>query len=247
MKSYKHLFFDLDQTLWDFEKNSTEVLNELFERYKLKESGISSCNEFIIKYKEFNSLMWLQYGKGQITKEKLRYGRFRAALKCFKIKDNSLADLMAEEYIKLSPHKTNLLPYAEDILSELKEHYILHIITNGFWEVQQIKLDKSGLNKYFKNIFVSDLLGHKKPDRKIFNYALEKASARCHEALMIGDNYDCDIVGARGAGIDQVFFNPNGPSPGPVTYEIKCLSEMKELLLTNEAQNSVSLNKKPFR
>ncbi|MGI8893366.1 MAG: YjjG family noncanonical pyrimidine nucleotidase [Bacteroidia bacterium] len=233
MTKYKHLFFDLDQTLWDFETNSVEVLNELFIKYKLDDAGIKSCDEFIIKYKEFNSLMWLQYGKGQITKEKLRYGRFRAALKSYKIKNNSLADLLADEYLKISPHKTNLLPYTDDILTELKEHYHMHIITNGFWEVQQIKLDKSGLNKYFKNIFVSDLLGHKKPDIKIFNHALEIATAGSHEALMIGDNYECDIIGARSAGIDQVFFNPNGATPGPATYEIKCLSELRNLLLRN--------------
>lgn len=233
MKKYKHLFFDLDQTLWDFEKNSTEVLSELFVKYKLEECGINSCSEFIFRYKELNKLLWLQYGKGQITKEKLRYGRFRGAFKAFKIKNDWLADKLADEYISLSPHKTNLLPYAEDILTELKAYYVLHVITNGFLEVQQIKLDKSGLNKFFSNIIVSDLLGHKKPDIKIFIYSLEKANAKSHEALMIGDNYECDIEGARAAGIDQVFFNPNGHSPGPSTYEIKCLSELKKFLIKN--------------
>lgn len=231
MKKYKHLFFDLDQTLWDFEKNSTEVLNELFIKYNLQEAGISSCSEFIFNYKEWNKLLWLQYGKGQITKEKLRYGRFRAAFKAFKIKDYALADKLADEYVSLSPHKTNLLPHAENILTELKQHYKLHVITNGFWEVQEIKLSKSGLNKFFTNIIVSDLYGHKKPDVKIFNYSLEITSSQPHEALMIGDNYECDIEGARAAGIDQVFFNPNGNSPGPSTYEIKCLSELRSLLL----------------
>jgi len=231
VKKYKHLFFDLDQTLWDFETNSTEVLNELFVKYKLSELGINSCPEFIIKYKELNKLLWLQYGKGQITKEKLRYGRFRGAFKIFKIKNNFLADKLADEYLSLSPHKTNLLPHAENILSELKEYYVLHVITNGFREVQQIKLDKSGLNKFFTNIIVSDLLGHKKPDVKIFNHSLEKANAKPGEALMIGDNYECDIEGARAAGIDQVYFNPNGSSAGPATYEIKCLSDLRALLL----------------
>lgn len=232
MTKYKHLFFDLDQTLWDFEKNSVEVLNELFDKYKLGDLGIISSDEFIIKYKELNKLLWLQYGKGQITKEKLRYGRFRSALKFYKIKNNLLADQLADEYIKLSPHKTNLLPYASDILTELKEYYVLHVITNGFWEVQQIKLDKSGLNKYFKNIIVSDLLGYKKPDIKIFNHSLQLARAKSSEALMIGDNYECDILGARGAGIDQVYFNPAGVFDGEATYKVTCLSELRDLLLS---------------
>ena len=232
MTKYKHLFFDLDQTLWDFEKNSVEVLNELFSRYNLAQHGIKSCDEFVIKYKELNSLLWLRYGKGQITKKKLRYGRFRAALNYYKIKNNSLADLLADEYIKLSPYKTHLLPHAEDILTELKKFYTLHIITNGFWEVQQIKLDKSGLNKFFTNIIVSDLLGHKKPDIRIFEHSLNKAGILASEALMIGDSYECDIEGAQAAGIDQVFYNPKFIKAGPATYEINCLSELRNLLLS---------------
>lgn len=138
---------------------------------------------------------------------------------------------IAEEYLRLCPTKPHVFPYCNDVLRYLQENYMLHILTNGFADVQAIKLKSAGLTEFFVEVITPDATGHKKPSREIFEYMLEKVKARDEDCIMIGDNLETDIKGARNAGIDSVFFNPLGiKHKEKITYEITCLSELKEFL-----------------
>src|SRR6218665_3398845 len=227
MSRYKHIFFDLDRTLWDIETNSSEVLQELADHYKLQERGVTSVDEFITGYKKINDNLWEQYHRNEIDKETLRVRRFKDALNLYGIEDPALAQAFGDDYVAKSPLKNHLLPHAIEVLEYLYVKYPLHIITNGFEEVQGIKMERSKLKKYFKEIVTSERSGFKKPDVRIFNYTLNLTGANAENSIMIGDSLEADIVGARGAGIDQVYYNPFGDAHAEnVTYEIKSLDEL---------------------
>lgn len=207
---YKHIFFDLDHTLWDFEQNSKEALNEIFAEFKLEKLLHCSFTEFINVYHQINHAYWDDYKKGKVTREKLRNGRFHDTLSFFHISDDTLGVAISESYISRSPYKTQLFEGAIRVLDYLKhKNYALHIITNGFNEVQFIKLTESGLLPYFLTITTSEHAGYNKPDEKIFEHALAQAAAKKHESIMIGDNIEADIFGAIKFGIDAIWFNPN--------------------------------------
>jgi putative hydrolase of the HAD superfamily len=231
LKSYKHIFFDLDHTLWDFERNSRETLEELFEIYSLKQYGINAFEDFLTIYKQVNDEKWDLYRKGLLTKATLRATRFYDTLLRFEVDHPELAAEIDHEYISRSPHKTNLFPHAIEVLGYLSEKYQLHIITNGFSEVQDIKITKSGLQPFFTHRITSETVGVNKPDPVIFRHALKLAGAKRTESIMIGDNLDVDIIGARRVGLDQVYFNPDKKAHGEkVTFEILNLSELKSFL-----------------
>ncbi len=228
---YEHIFFDLDHTLWDLEANSRETFAELFEKYNLKEKGIVSFEDFLNKYLHINNRMWDEYRKGLIDKDTLRYSRFYEVFQLFDINDRTLAETIGNEYVKNAPLKTNLFPYTIEILSYLQKKYSLHIITNGFEEVQHIKMKHSGIDHYFKNTITSEAAGYKKPNVCIFNYAIKLANAKIDNSLMIGDNLEADIIGAREAGIHQLFFNPKREKHSEeITYEITSLKQLFDLL-----------------
>ena len=228
---YSSLFFDLDHTLWDFDTNAYHTLKELYEKYSLADRGIAPFDEFLEKYRKINHEMWGSYGKGDVTKEDLRYGRFQRALLEFGVDDESLSRAIGNDYVAISPVKTALFPFTAEVLDYLSQKYELFILTNGFEEVQHLKLSSSGINKYFRDVITSERAGYKKPDKRMFEYAIKLAGKTPGEVLMIGDALDIDIAGARQAGIDQVYFNPSkGPHTEKVTYEIGCLSELKRLL-----------------
>ena len=231
MKTYRHIFFDLDDTLWDFKRNSAEALEELYHKFNLKAAGISSPEYFIKVYQDRNIMMWEQYRLGAIDKETLRSKRFELTFWDMGIDSSFVPKEMPEYYLSVLASKHYLYPYAIETLEYLNEKYHLHIITNGFSEVQHIKLSSSRIDKFFRQLIISDEIGVKKPDVKIFRHALDKANARAEESIMIGDGLDVDIVGARNAGIDQVFFNPDSKEHDyEVTYEIKSLDELKKFL-----------------
>ena len=228
---YRHLFFDLDRTLWDMERNAHETLAELFHRYGLQHRGIESAELFIGNYNRYNDLLWDRYRRKLIDKATLRALRFKQALAHFGVHDAELAEQFDHDYISEAPKKKNLIPGALDLLHELKDDYKLHIITNGFPEVQHHKIAHSGLEPYLDIIITSEGCGYTKPDPRIFKHALKKAKAEASESLMIGDDLHVDIVGAREAGWDQVFFNPGkGEHEEEVTYEITDLREILVLL-----------------
>jgi len=203
----KHIFFDLDHTLWDFEKNSEEAMNEIITKCQKDCEFNFTIKEFMYIYKPINELMWKLYRENKISKEKMRIRRFSDALIFFGIIDIKLAEYMADEYIKISPQKTNLFPHTIDTLKYLSKKYKLHIITNGFNEVQFTKIKLSNIEIYFDKIITSEDIGVKKPDPIIFSYSLEKANAKAHESIMIGDNYEVDIMGAINSNIKAIYFN----------------------------------------
>lgn len=205
----KHLFFDLDHTLWDFETNSEKALSILYDEYNLK-NNFNSYEGFLKVYKKINGKLWYQYGKGQITKEELRIRRFYDTLKRFKTDDNELAQKLAIDYLKISPYQTALFPNAIKTLEALKnDDYSMHIITNGFLEVQHIKLEKSGLKDFFDVIVCSEEVGINKPGKEVFHHSLELAKAKPTESIMIGDDLRCDVIGAEKVGMKGILFDPH--------------------------------------
>ncbi len=228
---YNHIFFDLDRTLWDFDKSSLEAFDEIFEKRNLKSLGIKSVKVFHDVYDVHNRKLWDLYREGGIAKEVLRGRRFYLTLKDFGIDNPELAELIGMDYVTLSPLKVNLFPQVIATLEYLKPKYKLHIITNGFQEVQEIKMKASGLNKYFATMVTSEEAGIKKPNPAIFQYALKMAGAAVSESLMVGDDPDVDILGAKQIGMNQVLFDPNSDFiVNQATYYVSCLDEMKKFL-----------------
>ncbi len=222
----KHIFFDLDHTIWDFDRNAQETLLELYEAYQLKTLGLNS-NEFIEKYTENNHNLWQKYHLGEITKEKLRQDRFRTTFIELGVKPELVPLQFEEDYVKISPTKTNLFAGAEKVLTYLQNKYQLHIISNGFKETTLIKMNLSGLNPYFTNVIISEDVGFNKPDKIVFEHAINKADAKIEESIMIGDSLEADIRGAQNFGMKAIFFNPlNVEQPADVEWQILHLEEL---------------------
>ncbi len=231
MKKYKHIFFDLDNTIWDFDSNWKEALSELYHKHRLEELGVTNLDHFISKYRERNEMMWDEYRLGKIDKPTLRDKRFELTFWDMGLDAETAPPELAAEYLYISPRKTNLFPHAHEVLSYLSKKYLLHIITNGFEEAQHIKMQESKLSPYFKEVIISEHTGFRKPDTKIFNYAMQKTGALDSESIMIGDSLEVDILGAKSAGWDTVFFNPGlKMHEEAVTYEIRSLEELIEIL-----------------
>ena len=209
MEAIKHIFFDLDRTLWDFETNSEVALRILFDELKL-DTIFPNFEMFHSTYREKNANLWELYGKGKINKELLRVKRFEDTLGSFGNKEKQLALSLAEGYVKISPHQTALFPGTLDTLQSLKENnFSMSIITNGFREVQEIKLKKSRLNHYFDHLLCSEDIGVNKPDPLIFLEALNKNRITADKAIMVGDDFLADVIGAERVGIKGVLFDPN--------------------------------------
>ena len=231
LKTYKHVFFDLDRTLWDFDAAAEVAFERIYEKYDLKSLGIPSAHEFHEVYHPLNEQLWVLYRADKITKAELNRTRFLKPLEHYGIHDMALADHLSEDYVYWSPRIVRLVPGTMELLDYLKPKYHLHLITNGFQEVQHIKLSGSGLEPYFETLTVSEEVGVKKPNPAIFNYALSKANATAEESLMIGDEMAVDIDGARAAGMDTLLFHPTEDwVEGERTYEVRCLKEIIDLL-----------------
>jgi putative hydrolase of the HAD superfamily len=230
MKQYTHIFFDLDNTLWDFESNSRDTLLELFEKHGLHKL-VPSFEFFHEKYVERNAILWEQYRMNKIDKETLRGKRFEFTFWDMGLDPELVPPGLAHDYSMKGPRKTKLFPEAKETLQYLSSKYRMHIITNGFEEVQHIKLKSSGIHHFFENIITSDEVGYKKPDLKIFEHALEATSSKANEVIMIGDGLEVDVAGARNAGWDTVFFNPlKMEHHQHVTFEISSLEELRAFL-----------------
>lgn len=230
-KRYKHLFFDLDHTLWDFERNAEETKREMFELLNLKEKGIESYEAFREKYVDINQALWALYREDKIGKTELNFRRFYDTLCLFGIDDHSLGETMAKAFIEGITSKTYLFPYTRELLEYLYPKYPLHIITNGFEEVQYGKLKNSDLGKYFTTIITSEAAGSKKPDPEIFRFALLQTGALAEESVMIGDDLEVDMAGARNLGIDQLFVNHERKHHcETVTMEVFSLEEIIQIL-----------------
>ncbi len=229
----KHVFFDLDRTLWDFEASADEAFRRIFKKFNLSEIGVPSSKAFHYTYNIHNNKLWDQYRKGEIAKEDLRGRRFVETLNSFNIVDKPLGDRIGEEYVRISPLIVRLFPYAIDILTYLHNRkYKLHIITNGFEEVQKVKLMESKMKKFFDKVITSEEAGVKKPESDIFYYAFEKSGANARESIMIGDDYEVDIIGAKKVGMRTILFDPNSIYVNHGSdYHIRSLKEIEEILL----------------
>ena len=228
---YRHLFFDLDHTLWDFEKNANETLHTLFERHDLARFGTFTVEQFISVYSDVNHALWRMYQSNKITQQQLREVRFVRTLAKLGVPEDQVPPTISAEFTDLLPQKSAVFPYTHEVLDYLKLNYRLHLITNGFNDIQSIKLASSNLTHYFEEVITSEHSGHLKPDPRMFRHALERTGATAAESLMIGDNLECDVLGAYNAGIDQVYFNPEKRRHfNQITHEISCLSELKEIL-----------------
>tara|TARA_R110000868_G_scaffold237979_1_gene492542 strand:+ start:772 stop:1464 length:693 start_codon:yes stop_codon:yes gene_type:complete len=230
MKKYKHLFWDLDRTLWDFDKNSEEAIRDLYEKHDLPAKLGVEFSNFFQEYLEINHGLWADYRVGQITKDELRLQRFHNTFKLFNYDNPVLALAFNDDYVALCSSKSNLIPHSLEVLDYLNPHYEMHVITNGFVEAQQVKINNSGLDKYFKEVVVSDGLGYRKPDKRIFNYAFEKSGATAENSIMIGDDYGPDVEGARAIGMDQVYFTKELEKDEEATFVIHSLLELKNIL-----------------
>lgn len=233
MKQYKHLFFDLDHTLWDLEANAKETLYELYLKYDLVKIGIDNFDDFFSKYSIHNTKLWNRYTKGYIKQEELRWKRIWLTFLEYKIANESLSKQIAQDFLQILPTKKILFPYTIEILQYLKvKQYSLHLITNGFEAVQYKKIKNSNIHLYFQEVITSEGSNSLKPNKEIFEYALHKSNATINESLMIGDNLEADILGGINIGMDTVYvnyLNINATTIKP-TYTITNLQQLENFL-----------------
>jgi len=217
------VFFDLDHTLWDFEKNSALAFETVFEKHNIE----IEIKEFLSFYVPINSKYWEMYRKDEINQKELRFGRLKETfdLLAYTIDDARIV-FLSEQYIHYLPKYNHLFDGAIPILDYLKSKYNLHIITNGFAEIQENKLNNSYITSYFKTVTNSEMAGFKKPNRIIFEYALDLAKAKKESSIMIGDCLEADVQGALDAGLDAIFFNESNK---PVLQNIKQVNHLSEL------------------
>jgi len=231
MRSYKCIFFDLDHTVWDYETNAAETLREMFDEHLLSAKGVPSLEKFLATFRDVNTRLWDLYDRELITSDIIRKERFHQILTSFDIHDPSFCEAFSVEYLHRCPRKGTLMPHALETLEYLYEKYDLTIITNGFEEIQHVKLSSGKVDHFFDHIITSQKAGHKKPAKQIFEYARQINNIGFHEAIMIGDNLVTDIGGARNAGIDTVYFNPLGTAhEEAVNYEIRSLRDLLSFL-----------------
>ena len=228
---YRHLFFDLDHTLWDFEANARATLEELYRSLQLEQRGVNDFDLFHRNYLSHNEKLWEKYRKGFIKQEELRTKRMALALLDFKIADEALTKEMGVRFLDLLPTRTILFPYAIEILKYLADkNYELHLITNGFEKTQHSKLKHSGLDEFFKEVITSEGSNSLKPNKEIFDFALARSGATKEQSIMLGDSIEVDIIGAKEYGMDQVYINHLGIEPSiKPTYTVTSLKQLEEI------------------
>ena len=234
MKQYDVLFIDLDNTLYDFSANSLEVYQTVYALLGY-ERWFDSFDHYFALYEEYNVRLWERYAQGTITKDYLNAERYAHPLRVVGVPDaEALAARFWDEARQRLPLGKRLMPHAREVLDYLRPKYKLYILSNGFTELQSRKLQSGGIAHYFDGMILSEDIGVNKPHPEIFEYAMRMAGTTANKALMIGDNLDVDVEGARGVGMDQVFYNVGGmaldanrPSP---TFVVDSLLALKKLL-----------------
>lgn len=229
---YKALFIDLDNTLYDFTANSREAYHEVYD-FMDYDRYFSSFEEYFAIYEKRNAELWDLYDNSKITKEELNTERYLHPLKIAQVPNaEEIASTFFVEAMKRLPTKGLLRPYAIECLEYLRPRYPLYILSNGFTELQTYKMQSAGIDHYFDGIILSEDINVNKPQRAIFDYALTKSGTCAAESLMIGDHFEVDIIGAKNAGWDQMFYNFHGITDKPFepTYEIGSLDQVKNYL-----------------
>ena len=228
MTDIRHVFFDLDHTLWDFEKNSDLTYQKVFKEYKID----LKTAHFLSVYKPINERYWKYYTQDKVTKEDLKYGRLKDTFDVLKYSiSDELIDTLAIKYIDFLPKFSSLFEGTFELLEYLKTKYELHIITNGFEEVQNKKMKSSNIYQYFNQIITSESVGLKKPNPEVFEHALAVAKAKKEESIMIGDNLEADIQGALNTGLTAIHCNfDNKNIPNNNIISVTSLSQIKQYL-----------------
>jgi len=225
---YKKIYFDLDHTLWDYDTNARNTLLEIFEEFGIDRFFLNP-DSFISYFYTVNYGLWDLYNRGQIDKDFIRQERFKRVLDGRSEEDQSFFNEISDFFVSNCPRQNNLMPGAKSILESLSSKYRLGIITNGFDETQTIKVNASGINEFFETMVTSESSASRKPDRKIFEFALQKSRLKKEEVIMIGDNLKTDIEGAKNFGISAIWYNPEG-SQGSHESSISHLEELLSLL-----------------
>ena len=228
MQNIQHIFFDLDHTLWDFEKNSDLTFQKIF---KLNDLSVD-LHSFLEVYRPLNFKFWKLYREEKVTKSELRYGRLKNTFDAidFPISD-TLIYLIADQYIEHLADFNHLFDGAIEILDYLNQKYTLHIITNGFEEIQTKKMINSKIYHYFEKVITSESVGVKKPNPKVFKHALEIANANIDQAIMIGDSIEADINGALGVGMKAIHCNfDTSLVPNNLFMSVSSLLEIKKFI-----------------
>ena len=232
MKNIRHIFFDLDNTLWDHRRNAYLTIKELFAQQNISEKYDIDFELFHNAYHEINEKLWEQIRDGEIDKEYLRKYRFYNTFLRFQVDDQDLADYFEHHFLDEILKYNELVPGAADILDYLEnKEYKMHIISNGFQEVTERKCVLSGIADYFETITSADSVGVRKPRPEIFQHSLDLAKAEKAESILIGDDWIADVKGAQRFGIDVVFFDVYNDDPQEENLKvIKHLSEIKQYL-----------------
>lgn len=226
----KVVFFDLDRTLWDFEKNANETLVELFDEFNFSNYTNHTSQDFVDSFRKHTHSLWQEYEQGIIDKQTLRERRFQLAMEDIAVPLHNRPVLMWNHFLERCPYRTNLLPGTHEVLNSLSQHYPLYIITNGFTEIQRTKLENTGLLGFFNDVIISEEVGCKKPEKAIFELALKRAGiVNSQDALMIGDSLEHDVLGAMNAGLQAVWMNSQLLNKHPDFAEIKTISSLHEL------------------
>lgn len=224
----KAIFFDWDHTLWDHDANAKESLEELFHSFELHQKSTHSFDEFFEIYQKVNTQLWEDYQFGRIDQQTLRETRFKKVFDVMGIDGPHLT--FGDEFLEKTPRKIKLISGAKEIIESLATQYKLYVLTNGFTDVQEIKISGSGLKHYFEQIITSQEAQAKKPDEQFYHYALHQAACRPEEALMIGDHYTIDVVGAEQVGIPAIHYCENRRA-SLATRKIEQLNELKDWIV----------------
>lgn len=228
---YHSIFIDLDNTIWAFSENARESFQEVYEIFEFGRY-FQSFDHFYTLYEERNQTLWKEYGDARITKEQLNHLRFRYPLQQVGVEDEDLVKRYSEEFFRIIPTKKNLMPYAREVLEYLHPKYRLYILSNGFRSLQAQKMKSAGIDKFFSRVILSEDIQVHKPKPAIFNFALSATQSELKKSIMIGDNFDADITGAYGVGMDQIYYNPKGLEQQAFvpTHEVRSLQEIMNIL-----------------
>jgi len=228
----KHIIFDLDHTLWDFNRNSKETLKVLFDRHNLERKTKAPFNTFLVTYYSVTNILWQKYDHKEITKNELRQLRLREVFSTLGFMDDLLASKIEKEYLSICPDKPHLINGTIELLDYIKtKKYPIYLLTNGFKDIQLRKIKASKIDHYFDQVCTSETSGYSKPDRRAFDYLLNKIKAEPNECLMIGDNLSTDIEGSSAIDMQNIYLNPTKiVHQGKPTFEVSSLNEIHQII-----------------
>lgn len=233
---YRHLFFDLDHTLWDYDRNAALALESIYTDFKLAQFGLEPLDRFIEAFRKANLQVWDWFDENRVNQHSLREKRMELVCEEFGIPFSPIPGFH-EAYKNRCSSGTHLMPGCKELLESLKSNgYSLHIITNGFEETQIPKLKNGGILSYFSTIVTSDRANSKKPDPAFFNFALEQAGAKPTQSLVIGDGLRTDVAGAKNLNLPVIWYNPEGKKKEDAgLWEIRHLNELERFVSINPA------------